>query len=121
MDLEHVIVWYQVDTLSTVKRLYGRLNADLKSSDHYLLLIDNCKSNLLSIQLGLEFDINIFNGRKILSFEEVNNFGGNNDLMGLLFMAAACAYSLMILSFVLLYFLRISTRPGFYEIENTTW
>ena len=44
MNLEHVIVWHQVDTLSTVKRLYGRLTTDLKSSDHYLLLIDNCKS-----------------------------------------------------------------------------
>ena len=75
----------------------------------------------MPIQLGLEFDINIFDGRKLLTFEEVNNFGGNNDLMGLVLMAAAGASSLMILSFVLLYFLRISTRPGFYEIENTKW
>ena len=57
----------------------------------------------------------------MLSFQEVNTFGGGNTFLAFVFLGAAGFTSLIFLSFVLMYFVRVSGKPGFYEIENREW
>ena len=70
---------------------------------------------------SLEYDLNIFNGRKLLHFQEINKFGGSNTFLGTVFIAAAGLMVLIMISFMACYVIKITNNPGFYDIENTKW
>ena len=126
VSIEHFIVWNQMDTKGEVKRLYGRLNTDLKSDETYVLYVDNRKflawpSPYQTLTSHLGYDINIFHGRKLLHFQEINSLGGSNPFLGLIFMAMSGLGVLIMIVFLALYVIKVTNNPEFYEIENTKW
>ena len=78
-------------------------------------------SGLLTLISSLEYDIEIFNGRKLLHFQEINSLGGGNTFLGTVFISSAGAAVVIMIVFLVLYVAKISKNPDFYEVENAKW
>ena len=102
-----------MDTLNRVSRLWGRIKGDLKKEELLLLRVDNT------------YQQSYFNGKKRLVLQEVNELGGCNDVLGLIFIFSAALIICIQLAFLLLYVVRIANYPGgsaqFYNPDNLTW
>ena len=107
--LEHVMVWFQMETLPSFIKLWGHMNQTLSKNQNYTLVVQN---NWL--------DVSEFNGMKYVYLSEVNAFGGKNSWLGLVLLSMAGVVSLMIATFVILYFTKIRGKE-FYTTANLTW
>ena len=68
---------------------------------------------------------NIFGGSKRLHLQEVNQLGGSNKWLGMLFICSAVCIVLIQLAFLFLYIAKIVNKPGgaaeFYDPENLSF
>ena len=70
MTNEHFIVWMRPAGLPNFRKLWGRIERDLKAGSHVTVEVDN------------NFDVSKFNGKKFLILSTVNVFGGKNTFLG---------------------------------------
>ena len=74
----------------------------------------------------LGYDQKIFDGKKRLYLQEVNQLGGPNKWLGIIFLSVAVITILIQLSFLVLYIIRISNFRSekfkdFYDPERISW
>jgi len=74
---EHFIVWMRPSPIINFTKLYGRIDEDLNEGDNITVQIQN---NYNVTPFGDE-------GGKYLVFKSVNNFGGDNTLLAIEYMA----------------------------------
>lgn len=108
---EHVMVWYQMESLKDFVKLYGRIDGTLKAGKTYVFTIqDNYRSDLID-------------NEKYLYLSEVSTFGGKNYVLSYFFMLGSIVCLMVLLFFVVLYFLKVSGRRAEDEsyIKNLTY
>lgn len=67
---EHFIVWMRTAGLPNFRKLYGKIDSDLKSGD------------VLSFDITQNFDVSGFDGTKSIVISTVGKFGGKNPFLG---------------------------------------
>jgi len=67
---EHFIVWMRTAGLPNFRKLYGKINFDLRPGDS------------LTFQIVQNFDVSEFDGTKSLVLSTVGAFGGKNPYLG---------------------------------------
>ena len=70
MTDEHFIVWMRPAAFPNFRKLWGRINQDLKEGEVFTLNVEN------------NYDVSGFNGKKYFILSEINKLGQNNILMG---------------------------------------
>jgi hypothetical protein len=87
-SLEHVMVWYQMETFSDFIKLFGHLEGDLVKGNTYTFKVE---------QGGT--DVTAFGGKKWIYFSEVNALGGTNPILGIFFIISASMTGLLVIVF----------------------
>ena len=67
---EHFIVWMRTAGLPNFRKLYGRIDADLKKGD------------VLNFDVTQNFEVSSFDGTKSIVISTVGKFGGKNPFLG---------------------------------------
>lgn len=80
---EHFMVWFQPDTFPNFIKLWGRIDSDLKKDTTYTLTITNTWATS-SIE-----------AKKYVYFSEVNAFGGDSMVFGLLYVISGSIFFLL--------------------------
>jgi hypothetical protein len=80
---EHLIVWYQMETLNDFSKLYGRLNGTLKGGLSY------------RIKIKFNYQTDALDTDKFIIFSENGQFGSDSEFLAWVFIGAAC-YSLVL-------------------------
>jgi hypothetical protein len=106
--IEHLMVWYQMETFSTFIKLWGHTNVTMKANETYTMEIMN------------NYDVSRFDGKKYIYFSEVNAFGGTNKFLGIAFLSVAGLVVLIMLVFIVLYFIKLR-GTDIYSTENLNW
>ena len=91
MTDEHFIVWMRPAGLPNFRKLWGRINTDLKAKTEILVHIDN------------KFDVSSFNGKKYLILSTVNAFGGKNSFLGISYIVLGGISIILAIVFVIGY------------------
>lgn len=81
----HLIVWYQTETLSDFKKLYGKVTGTLKPENKY------------EIKIRLMFNNAAIDTNKYLIFAETGKYGGNNTVQGWIYVGSAIYFTLLLL------------------------
>ena len=68
---EHFIVWMRTAGLPNFRKLYGRIEADMKKGD------------VLNFNVTQNFDVSSFDGSKSIVISTVGEFGGKNPFLGI--------------------------------------
>ena len=71
MQDEHFIVWMRPSGLPNFRKLWGRIDKELKKGD------------IIKVTVYDNFDVESFKGKKILILSTVNAFGGKNSFLGI--------------------------------------
>ena len=77
--------------LPNFRKLWGRINTDLKAKTEILVHIDN------------KFDVSSFNGKKYLILSTVNAFGGKNSFLGISYIVLGGISIILAIVFVIGY------------------
>ena len=100
---EHVMVWYQMESLKDFKKLYGRVDGTLKKGKEYVIAIyDNYAADMID-------------NEKHVVFSEVSTFGGKNYVLALFFLVASCITAAVMLFFIVGYFIWVQQRSNMSE------
>lgn len=67
---EHFQVWMRAAALPTFRKLYGKIDADLKKGDY------------LTFMINANYEVDSFDGTKSLTISQVGEFGGKNNFLG---------------------------------------
>lgn len=98
IESEHLMVWYQMESLRDFVKLYGRLDGPLVKGKKYVLaLYDNWASDKLE-------------NEKHIVFSEVGTFGGKNYVLSYFFAGAAAITLLVLLFFMIGFFAFVKGR-----------
>ena len=68
---EHFIVWMRPSGLPNPKKLWGRINRDLKNGD------------LITIDIQSNYNVSIYEGKKKIVLSNATKFGGKNKFLGI--------------------------------------
>ena len=90
---EHFIVWMRTAGLPTFRKLYGRLNYNLK------------KGTQLIFKITANYEVGSFNGQKTLVISTVGQFGGKNPFLGIAYVVVGAISLLLGALFGLKHFL----------------
>ncbi|CAE7892592.1 ALIS1 [Symbiodinium sp. KB8] len=71
IENEHFIVWMRVAALPTFRKLYGRIEKDLKKGDK------------ITVQVHNRFNVAAFKGKKSLVLSTTSFLGGKNPFLGI--------------------------------------
>ena len=94
MEDEHFIVWMRPAGLPNFRKLWGRIENDLKKDDKLSFIIDN------------KYKVDHYNGDKSIILSTANKFGGKNLFMGVCFIVVGVISLLLGFAFPLLIFQR---------------
>jgi hypothetical protein len=92
---EHLMVWYQMETLPNFKKLYGRIYETLEHNQTY------------TVQIRNNFDGKSIGTKKYLYLSEVGNFGGKSTVLPWIFLTGATQAFIAIVFFVVCYFRKL--------------
>lgn len=92
---EHLMVWYQMETLPSFRKLYGRVYETLQHNQTYTVQI---KNNFGGSSVGT---------KKYLYLSEVGNFGGKSTVLAWVFLGGALQAFIAIVLFVICYFRKL--------------
>ena len=106
---EHVMVWFQMESIPSFTKLWGHMNETLYPGINYTLVVQN---NWLNVTK--------FKGMKSVYLSEVNSFGGKNAYLGIGFLALTAVVGAIMVLFVFLYFRRIRGYD-LYSTSNLSW
>ncbi|KAI5670985.1 hypothetical protein M9H77_11349 [Catharanthus roseus] len=90
-DQEDLIVWMRTAALPSFRKLYGRIEEDLKKDD------------VISVYLSNNYNTYSFGGRKKLVLSTANWLGGRNNFLGMAYIAVGSCSILLALVFLLLH------------------
>lgn len=80
---EHLMVWYQVDAFPSFIKLWGRIDQDLKKGTQYTMTISNT------------WDTSSIEAKKYIYLSEINAFGGNNKVFGIIYICGGGLFFLL--------------------------
>lgn len=106
---EHVMVWFQMESLPTFTKLWGHMTQTLRHGENYTLVVENNWLNVTE-----------FNGMKSVYLSEVNSFGGKNASLGIFFLVLAAIEGAMMIVFIVLYIHKYRDQ-NIYSTENLSW
>ncbi|XAR73615.1 hypothetical protein NMG60_11007646 [Bertholletia excelsa] len=89
-----LIVWMRTAALPTFRKLYGKIEADLKANQNMTVVIQN------------NYNTYSFGGKKKLVLSTTSWIGGKNDFLGIAYLAVGGLCLFMALSFTLLYVIK---------------
>lgn len=95
---EHLMVWYQMETLSDFYKLYGRVDGIMPGGTRY------------EIQIFDTFNSTALNNNKYIVFSELSAFGGKNFALAYIFGVAAVMVLLILMFFFCCYFTRLHKK-----------
>ncbi len=108
ISLEHLMVWFQMETFPTFIKLWGHINQTLTAGTNYTVTINNT------------YDVSGFDGHKYIYLSEVNSFGGTNAFLGIAFIAMAGVVIVIMIVFIILYCVKLKGQD-LYSTENLKW
>eukprot|EP01038_Epipyxis_sp_PR26KG_P009453 gene9453-12737_t len=85
---EHFKVWMRTASLSTFRKLYGRIHHDFKKGDK------------LVFQISANFEVDSFDGSKSLVISSKGEFGGKNPFLGIAYIVVGFISLLFALLFL---------------------
>jgi hypothetical protein len=89
VENEHFIVWMRTAGLPTFRKLYGKIDKDLKKND------------ILSFQIICKFEVDSFDGGKSIVISTIGQFGGKNSFLGVAYIVVGSVSLLLALLFSL--------------------
>ena len=72
MTDEHFIVWMRTAGLPTFRKLWGKIETDLTAGTYKVIIENN-------------YDVSAFEGKKSFILSTANSLGGNNTILGNLY------------------------------------
>jgi hypothetical protein len=106
---EHLMVWYQMETFPSFIKLWGHIDQDLEKGQTYTFTIQN------------NFEVSYYDAKKYIYLSEVNDFGGANNFMGMVFLIIAGLVALIMIVFVVLYITRLHNNKDIYSTDKMEW
>ncbi len=103
---EHFIVWMRTAGLPTFRKLYGKIDSDLKKGDE------------LEFNIKAYFDVNGFEGTKSIVISTVGQFGGKNPYLGVSYIVVG-SISLFLGAVFLLKFILNPREQG--DVSKLHW
>ena len=98
VESEHMMVWYQMESLKDFTKLYGRIDGTMKAGKEYAITIyDNFASQKLD-------------NEKHVVLSETGTFGGRNFVLSYFFGVAAAMTLLVLIFFIVGYFMKVQGR-----------
>ncbi|KAJ4799104.1 LEM3 (ligand-effect modulator 3) family protein / CDC50 family protein [Rhynchospora pubera] len=91
---EDLIVWMRTAALPTFRKLWGKIEKDLKAND------------VITINLENNYNTYEFNGKKKLVLSTASWLGGKNDFLGLAYLSVGGLCFFLALLFTLLYLIK---------------
>ncbi|TVU08456.1 hypothetical protein EJB05_41861 [Eragrostis curvula] len=93
-EQEDLIVWMRTAALPTFRKLYGRINIDLKQND------------TITVNLLNNYNTYSFGGKKKLVLSTATWLGGKNDFLGYAYLIVGGLCIFLSFAFTLLYFIK---------------
>lgn len=81
------MVWMRTASLSTFRKLWGRVEIDLPKGD-YKFIVEN------------KFDVKAFDGKKSIVFSTANAFGGTNKMLAVSYLVVGCICLVVTIAFL---------------------
>ncbi|MQM02910.1 hypothetical protein Taro_035675 [Colocasia esculenta] len=103
-DQEDLIVWMRTAALPTFRKLYGKIEVDLKSDEKITVTIQN------------NYNTYSFGGKKKLVLSTTSWIGGKNDFLGVAYLTIGGLSLFIAISFILIYVI----KPRFYFVQRNT-
>ncbi|KAK1393177.1 ALA-interacting subunit [Heracleum sosnowskyi] len=91
---EDLIVWMRTAALPTFRKLYGKIEVELKKGDVIQVILEN------------NYNTYSFNGKKKLVLSTTKWIGGKNDFIGIAYLTVGGLCFLLALSFGIIYFVK---------------
>ena len=92
---QHLMVWYQMESLNDFVKLYGRIDGTMQKDKEYTITI---MDKYASDKIG---------NKKYIYFTETGTFGGKNYVLAYFFGVAAFLAFLVLLFFIIGYFWKV--------------